>query len=77
MEAVTSILGDGLHVGILVHGKKVRDDNKTLVQTGISQDDKCPNLGFVLEPKHSRTTTCTRIKNECLMSRSRSHGLTR
>ncbi|EXC30972.1 Telomere repeat-binding protein 5 [Morus notabilis] len=38
MEAMTSILGDGLHVGILVQGKKVRDDNKTLIQTGISQD---------------------------------------
>ncbi|CAI0471827.1 unnamed protein product [Linum tenue] len=51
MEAVTAILGDGLHVGILVQGKKVRDDNKTLLQTGISQDDKHHGLGFILEPR--------------------------
>ncbi|TQE08182.1 hypothetical protein C1H46_006149 [Malus baccata] len=56
MEAVTSILGDGLHVGILVQGKKVRDDNKTLLQTGISQDDKRHNLGFILEPKRAKLT---------------------
>ncbi|XP_050379386.1 telomere repeat-binding protein 5-like [Argentina anserina] len=54
MDAVTSILGDGLHVGILVQGKKVRDDNKTLLQTGISPDDKLDNLGFTLEPKHTK-----------------------
>ncbi|KAM5560145.1 telomere repeat-binding protein 5-like [Rosa sericea] len=54
MEAVTSILGEGLHVGILVQGKKVRDDNKTLLQTGISHDDKLDNLGFTLESKHSK-----------------------
>lgn len=56
MEAVTSILGDGLHVGILVQGKKVRDDSKTLLQTGISRDDKLDNLGFTLEPKHAKLT---------------------
>lgn len=54
MEAVTSILGDGLHVGMLLQGKKVRDDNKTLLQTGISHDDKLDNLGFSLEPKHTK-----------------------
>lgn len=56
MDAVTSILGDGLHVGILVQGKKVRDDSKTLLQTGISRDDKLDNLGFTLEPKHAKLT---------------------
>ncbi|KAG2404935.1 Telomere repeat-binding protein [Vigna angularis] len=40
MEAVTTILGNELHVGILLQGKKVRDDSKTLIQTGISQDEK-------------------------------------
>lgn len=55
MEAVTTVLGDGLHVGILLQGKKVRDDNKTLLQTGISQDQKRHSLGFVLEPTHAQT----------------------
>ncbi|WOL06933.1 telomere repeat-binding protein 2 [Canna indica] len=50
MEAVTAILGDGLRVGILLHGKKVRNDNKTLHQAGISHGDKFDSLGFTLEP---------------------------
>ncbi|XVF55271.1 hypothetical protein PTKIN_Ptkin06aG0023500 [Pterospermum kingtungense] len=52
MEAVTTRLGDGLHVGILLQGKKVRDDSKTLLQSGISQDHKHHNLGFILERKN-------------------------
>ncbi|OMP06867.1 hypothetical protein CCACVL1_01420, partial [Corchorus capsularis] len=54
MEAVTTVLGDGLHVGIFLQGKKVRDDSKTLFQTGISQDHKHHHLGFTLEPKHTQ-----------------------
>ncbi|XP_040932740.1 telomere repeat-binding protein 2 isoform X12 [Gossypium hirsutum] len=54
MEAVTTVLGDGLHVGILLQGKKVRDDSKTLIQTGISRDGKHRNLGFMLEPRHAQ-----------------------
>ncbi|KAF8395134.1 hypothetical protein HHK36_019075 [Tetracentron sinense] len=50
MEAVTAILGGELHIGVLIQGKKVRDDNKTLLQTGISQDDRMDTLGFMLEP---------------------------
>jgi hypothetical protein len=57
MEAVTAILGDELHVGILLQGKKVRDDSKTLIQTGISQDDKRHRLGFMLEPRHNRISS--------------------
>ncbi|KAF5729600.1 hypothetical protein HS088_TW21G01767 [Tripterygium wilfordii] len=49
MEAVTSILGDGLHVGVVLRGKKVRDDNRTLSQTGISCKDNLDSLGFTLE----------------------------
>ncbi|KAK8512302.1 hypothetical protein V6N13_097043 [Hibiscus sabdariffa] len=52
MEAVSTALGDGLHVGILLQGKKVREDSKTLLQTGISRDGKHRNLGFMLEPGH-------------------------
>jgi len=50
LEAVTAILGGGLRVGVLHHGKKVRDDNKTLIQAGIGQEDMMDNLGFSLEP---------------------------
>lgn len=50
MEAVTALLGDGLRVGLLLQGKKVRDDNRTLLQTGISCRDDLDTLGFTLEP---------------------------
>lgn len=55
MEAVTAILGGGLRVGVLIQGKKVRDDNKTLLQTGISRDNQMDALGFSLEPNPSQT----------------------
>ncbi|XP_076905985.1 telomere repeat-binding protein 4-like [Bidens hawaiensis] len=48
MEAVTAILGSELHVGVLLEGKKIRDDNITLQQTGISLNND--TLGFMLEP---------------------------
>lgn len=51
MEAVTTVLGGGLRVGLMLQGKKVRDDSKTLLQTGISQDNThFDSLGFCLEP---------------------------
>jgi hypothetical protein len=50
LEAVNAILGSGLRIGVLHHGKKVRDDSKTLVQAGIGQGDMLDNLGFSLEP---------------------------
>lgn len=50
MEAVTAILGNELRVGVLLQGKKVRDDNRTLQQTGISQSGDLGTLGFTLEP---------------------------
>ncbi|KAF2311856.1 hypothetical protein GH714_027020 [Hevea brasiliensis] len=55
MEAVTAILGGGLRVGVLLQGKKVRDDNKTLLQTGICHNIQLDALGFSLEPNSSRT----------------------
>ncbi|GAB2299823.1 hypothetical protein Dimus_033876 [Dionaea muscipula] len=51
MEAVTAILGGGLRVGVLHHGKKVRDDDRTLQQAGISHNYNLDNLGFLLEPR--------------------------
>ena len=68
MEAVTAILGDELHVGILLQGKKVRDDNKTLIQTGISQDDKRHRLGFILEPRHTRISTPSYNEDSCFLT---------
>lgn len=53
MEAVTAIMGGGLRVGVLLQGKKVRDDSKTLFQAGIYHDDKWDKLGFALEPTNS------------------------
>jgi len=50
METVMAILGGGVHVGVLHHGKKVRDDNRTLVQTGISCNENLDTLSFMLEP---------------------------
>ncbi|CAA3009631.1 telomere repeat-binding 5 [Olea europaea subsp. europaea] len=59
MEAVTAILGGGLHVGVLLQGKKIRDDNKTLLQTGISHDNKkLDSLGFTLEPTPTQSPLC-------------------
>ncbi|XP_058181765.1 telomere repeat-binding protein 2-like isoform X4 [Rhododendron vialii] len=49
MEAVTAILQGGLRVGVVVHGKKVKDDNKTLLQMGISHNDDLGTLSFTLE----------------------------
>ncbi|ESQ48774.1 hypothetical protein EUTSA_v10020283mg [Eutrema salsugineum] len=54
MEAVSVLLSGGIRVGVLVHGKKVRDDRKTLTQTGISCDENLSNLGFTLEPGPSK-----------------------
>ncbi|KAI3830054.1 hypothetical protein L1987_04187 [Smallanthus sonchifolius] len=50
MEAVTSLLSGDLHVGVMLQGKKIRDDDKTLLQTGIP--NKLDALGFTLEPNH-------------------------
>lgn len=54
MEAVNAILGGGLRVGVLLQGKKIRDDNKTLLQTGISRENELDALGFSLEPNTSQ-----------------------
>ncbi|KAJ4908420.1 Telomere repeat-binding protein 4 [Raphanus sativus] len=53
MEAVTALLGDGIRIGVLVQGKKVRDDKSTLSQTGLSCRENLDNLGFTLEPGSS------------------------
>lgn len=54
MEAVTAVLSGGLRVGVLLQGKKIRDDNKTLQQSGVCNKDNLDNLGFTLEPNPTR-----------------------
>lgn len=56
MEALSSILKGGLGVGILLQGKKIKDDNKTLLQTGILRGNELDSLGFSLEPNSFRTS---------------------
>ncbi|KAI4370589.1 hypothetical protein MLD38_018929 [Melastoma candidum] len=50
VEAVTAILGSGLRVGVVLRGKKIRDDSRTLLQSGFSCEENLENLGFTLEP---------------------------
>lgn len=62
MEAVSTLLSDGHRVGLMVQGKKVRDDNKTLYQTGISQDNNhLDSLDFSLEPSSEAPQLLTRF----------------
>ncbi|CAH9103881.1 unnamed protein product [Cuscuta epithymum] len=57
MEAVTTILNGSLRVGVVLHGKKVRDDGRTLQQAGISQNSDLDALGFTLEPSMSQVSS--------------------
>ncbi|XP_019171935.1 PREDICTED: telomere repeat-binding protein 2-like [Ipomoea nil] len=57
MDAVTSILCGSLRVGVVLHGKKVRDDNRTLQQAGISHNGDLDALGFTLEPNLSQVSS--------------------
>ncbi|XP_058109614.1 telomere repeat-binding protein 2-like [Magnolia sinica] len=79
MEAVTAVLGGGLRIGVLLQGKKVRDDNKTLLQTGISHDDKLDGLGFILEPNlaHSPPPLCPESSQSLLPCDTTQPPLTR
>ncbi|KAJ6835604.1 telomere repeat-binding protein 5-like [Iris pallida] len=65
MEAVTAILEGGLCIGVLVQGKKVRDDSKTLLQAGISHGDRMDDLGFTLEPNSSHAPTMLASPEKC------------
>lgn len=66
MEAITAILGSGVRVGVVLQGKKVRDDNRTLQQAGISQNSDLDTLGFTLEP--SFTNICSSMTTKKLSS---------
>ncbi|KAM0026013.1 putative transcription factor MYB-HB-like family [Helianthus debilis subsp. tardiflorus] len=49
MEAVSGIFSGELHVGLMLQGERIRDDN-TLLQTGILHDKNLDGLDFTLEP---------------------------
>lgn len=69
LDSVTAILGDGLHIGVLLQGKKVTDDNKTLHQAGISHGDGLDNLRFLLEPNTRQTPEkLTSVKDPRLLN---------
>ncbi|XP_009785792.1 telomere repeat-binding protein 3-like [Nicotiana tabacum] len=70
MEAVTAILGSGLRVGVVLQGKKVRDDNRTLQQAGISPNDNLDTLGFTLEPSFSKVPLSLSPNDDTLASAS-------
>ncbi|KAK7321520.1 hypothetical protein VNO77_32253 [Canavalia gladiata] len=76
MEAVMTILGGGVHVGVLVQGKKVRDDHRTLLQTGVSCKENLDKLGFILEPSSFQApAVCVGDPSQCEASQpSRSPG---
>lgn len=50
METVTAIIS-GLQVGVRLRGKKIRDDSRSLLQTGIASKVNVGKLAFELEPK--------------------------
>ncbi|XP_042028396.1 telomere repeat-binding protein 3-like [Salvia splendens] len=56
VDAVAAILGGGIRVGVIYQGKKVRDDQRTLQQAGISQCANPDNLGFILEPSFTHVS---------------------
>ncbi|GFQ01955.1 telomere repeat-binding protein 4 [Phtheirospermum japonicum] len=67
MEAVTAILGSGIRVGVVLQGKKVRDDNRTLQQAGISQSNDLDSLGFSLEPCFTQVSSSKTAKKPSLV----------
>ncbi|KAJ7525095.1 hypothetical protein O6H91_17G036200 [Diphasiastrum complanatum] len=50
MDATTNLLSGGLRVRVYLNGSKVRDENATLAQVGISHVEKLNSLKFMLEP---------------------------
>ncbi|XP_019460821.1 PREDICTED: telomere repeat-binding protein 4-like isoform X2 [Lupinus angustifolius] len=66
-EAIMGMLRGGMHVGVLLQGKKVRGNNRTLRQTRISCEENLDKLGFVLEPSSLRASpaVCVGEPSQC------------
>lgn len=78
LETVSAVLGGGLRVGVLLQGKKIRDDNRTLTESGISHDDALTALGFSLEPNPPQATSAYKHEDyPTLLSRDTSQHLER
>ncbi|EOA25313.1 hypothetical protein CARUB_v10018629mg [Capsella rubella] len=75
LEAVTRIIKDGLNIKVLLRGKTIDDDSKTLLQIGIPRDNNddhnFSSLGFMLEPQNSETTTNTTLTTVSARTRLR------
>lgn len=65
MEAITAILGGELCIGVHLEGEKIRDDNITLSQTGLSCKDNLDTLGFTLEPNTNKISPITHSGEVC------------
>uniref|UniRef100_A0A7N0V6C1 Uncharacterized protein n=1 Tax=Kalanchoe fedtschenkoi TaxID=63787 RepID=A0A7N0V6C1_KALFE len=63
LEAVSSVLRGGLHVEVIVKGKKIRDDTNTLMQSGICHSSNLDSLGFMLEPSSPQAPS-SRCQND-------------
>ncbi|XP_047981477.1 telomere repeat-binding protein 3-like isoform X2 [Salvia hispanica] len=68
VDAVAAILGGGIRVGVVFQGKKVRDDERTLQQAGISQCANPDNLGFILEPSFTHVSPSEILKKLPVLS---------
>jgi hypothetical protein len=64
MDVVNSIMQGGLRVGVLLHGKDIQDDNKTLRQAGICHDKKLNNIDFTLECEGGQDSPSGVVKPE-------------
>ncbi|KAL9270653.1 Telomere repeat-binding protein 5-like protein [Drosera capensis] len=77
MEAVSAMLEDGLRVGILFQGRKIRDDYRTLIQTGISHDSRLDALSFTLDPYASQAVAPATCEGHPLQPSSVPQSLTK
>nr|TKW04955.1 hypothetical protein SEVIR_7G144300v2 [Setaria viridis] len=64
MDVVNSIMQGGLRVGVLLQGKDIQDDNKTLRQAGICHDKKLNNIDFTLECEGGQDSPSGVVKPE-------------
>jgi hypothetical protein len=58
MDVANSIMEGSLNVGILLQGKNIQDDSKTLRQAGICDGAKLKNIDFTLECEAPRDSPC-------------------
>ena len=57
MDVVTSIIEGGLRVGVLLEGKNIQDDNKTLRQARICHGENLESVDFTLECEAAQSSS--------------------